>query len=160
MYICRNALVIGFACTTMFISGCASLQQRDPVQVFVVGTEPLQGQGLELRMLVKLRVQNPNDTPVDFTGMSIQMDVQGKRFASGVSGTGGSVPRFGETVIEVPVSISAFRVMRQAVGLIDSASQGKLTYELTGKLAGSNVMRFKSKGEFTLPEIYRTPESP
>jgi hypothetical protein len=144
----------------MFVGGCASLQQRDPVQVFVVGTEPLEGEGLELRMLVKLRVQNPNDTPVDFTGMSIQMDVQGKSFASGVSGTGGSVPRFGETVIEVPVSISAFRVMRQAVGLMDSAWQGKLTYELSGKFAGSNAMRFKSKGEFTLPEIYQTGESP
>jgi LEA14-like dessication related protein len=160
MYICRNALLILFACTTILVGGCASLQQRDPVQVFVVGTEPLEGQGLELRMLVKLRVQNPNDTPVNFTGMSIQMDVQGKSFASGVSPMSGSVPSFGETVVEVPVSISAFRVMRQAVGLMDSASQGKLTYELSGKLSGSTSERFKSKGEFTLPEIYRTSESP
>lgn len=160
MFIGRNALLASFICIATLVSGCASLQRRDPVQVFVVGTEPLQGQGLELRMLVKLRVQNPNDTHVDFTGVSIQMDVQGKNFASGVSPTGGSIPRFGETVVEVPVSISAFRVMRQAVGLMDSASQGKLTYELTGKLAGSAAMRFKSKGEFTLPEIYQTRESP
>jgi LEA14-like dessication related protein len=159
MFIYRNAQLIFLVCTTLLIGGCASMQQRDPIQVFVVGTEPLQGEGWEARMLVKLRVQNPNDTPVNFTGLSIQMDVQGKSFASGVSNVGGSVPRFGETVIEVPVSISAFRMMRQAIGLMNNQLQGKLTYSISGKLAGSTSVRFKSKGEFTLPEIYQTGES-
>ena len=45
----------------------------------MVGVEPLQGEGLELRMLVKLRIQNPNDLPLDFNGVSVTMNVQGKR---------------------------------------------------------------------------------
>ena len=48
------------------VVGCAGLARQDPVQAYVVGVEPLQGEGLELRMLVKLRVQNPNDTPSAF----------------------------------------------------------------------------------------------
>ena len=104
-------------------------------------------------MLVKLRIQNPNDLPLDFNGVSVEMDVQGKRFATGVSDAGGSVPRFGETVVGVPVSISVFGIARQAVGVMTSEYRGKLAYEMTGKLAGPafNSVHFESKGEFTLP---------
>jgi LEA14-like dessication related protein len=119
----------------------------------MAGVEPLQGQGLELRMLVKLRIQNPNDLPLDFNGVSLQMDVQGKRFATGVSDAVGSVPRFGETIVSVPVSISVFRVLRQAMDVVTNEYRGKLEYEMTGRLAGPafNSVRFNSKGEFTLP---------
>jgi hypothetical protein len=70
------------------------------------------------------------------------------------------VPRFGETVIDVPVSISAFRMARQAIGLMSHEFQGKLTYELSGKLAGPTFksVRFKSKGEFTMPNMSGTGE--
>ena len=41
--------------------GVAGLRdpQRDPLQVTVAGIEPLESQGMEMRMLVKLRIQNP-----------------------------------------------------------------------------------------------------
>ncbi len=136
------------------LAGCASLQTRDPLQVTVAGIEPLQGQGMELRLGVKLRVQNPNDVPVDYDGVALQMIVQGKTLASGVSDARGSVPRFGESVIEVPVTISGFRMARQALGLMkDGANIDKIAYEMKGKLNGSafNTVRFQTKGEFELP---------
>lgn len=155
----RHVLVLLLAASPLFLEGCASLQRRDPLQVTVAGIEPLQGQGLELRMLVKLRVQNPNDAPVDYNGVALQMDVQGKSFASGVSDTSGSVPRFGESVISVPVTISAFRMVRQAAGMIHGEGAGKLRYEMKGKLNGSafNSMRFQTKGEFDLPTATGAP---
>jgi len=70
------------------------MQGRDPPQVTVAGFEPLEGQGMELRLNVKLRVQNPNDSPIDYNGVSVQMNVQGKSLATGVSPASGSVPRF------------------------------------------------------------------
>ena len=147
----RRLLLIGIACAA--VTGCASMQGRDPLQVTVAGVEPLQGQGMELRMLVKLRVQNPNDSPVDYDGVAVEMDVQGKTFATGVTDARGSVPRFGETVIEVPVTASAFRMARQALGVMSGGGIGKITYELTGKLHGSgfSTVRFQNKGEFELP---------
>jgi len=150
----RSALLVLLACGALLSAGCASLQGRDPIQVIVAGVEPLQGEGLELRMLVKLRIQNPNDLPLDFNGVSVELDVQGKRFATGVSDAGGSVPRFGETLVDVPVSISVFRIARQAIGVMTNEYRGKLAYEMTGKLAGPafNSVRFQSKGELTLPE--------
>src|SRR5262245_43914380 len=61
----RAALVVA---AVIAAGACASLQRTEPLQVTVAGIEPMQGQGMELRMLVKLRVQNPNDAPVDFNG--------------------------------------------------------------------------------------------
>jgi LEA14-like dessication related protein len=150
----RSALLVLLAFAVLLIAGgCAGLQPREPIEVIMVGVEPLQSEGLELRMLVKLRIQNPNDLPLDFNGVSVQMDVQGKRFATGVSDASGSVPRFGETIVDIPVSISMFRVARQAIDVMTNEHPGKLAYEMTGKLAGPafNSVRFNSKGEFTLP---------
>jgi LEA14-like dessication related protein len=156
----RPPLFLLFALGILLCSGCASLQGREPIDAIMVGVEPLQGEGLELRMLVKLRIQNPNDSPVDFNGVSLTMNVQGKRFATGVSDTAGSVPRFGEAIVSVPVSVSMFRIARQAVGVMTDEYRGRLTYEMKGKLAGPafNSVHFKSSGELTLPpEIAERP---
>jgi len=145
----RKCLAMLFACAVLFMNGCATLQ-GDPLQVTVVGIEPLQGEGMELRLMVKLRVQNPNDAPIDYRGVALTMDVQGKTLASGVSDSSGTVPGFGEAVIAVPVSISAFRMARQALALKDNT--GKIAYEMKGKLSSSGfaTKRFSANGEFDL----------
>jgi LEA14-like dessication related protein len=138
----------------MLLGGCASLQRRDPLQVTVAGIEPMQGQGMELRMMVKLRVQNPNDTPVDYSGVSVKIEVQGNTFATGVSDESGSVPRFGEAVINVPVTASAMRMVRQALGFVGGGKKlEKVAYSLTGKLHGSTFssVSFETKGELEIP---------
>jgi LEA14-like dessication related protein len=147
-------LIAALCSSLLAMSGCANLTTRDPIEAYVVGVEPLQGAGLELRMLVKLRVQNPNDTPVDYSGVSVSMDVLGRRFATGVSDASGTVPRFGERVIEVPVSVSAFRLVGRAMEVFARDKPGKIEYELRGKLAGPafKSVRFQSKGEMAVPE--------
>ena len=137
---------------TLLLASCASLSGRDPLEVTVSGIEPLAGEGLELRMLVKLRVQNPNDAPVDYDGVSLRLDVQGNTFATGVSDGAGSVPRFGEAVLEVPVTVSAWRMAREMIGLMDGAPPERLRFELAGKLNGTGLAatRFRSSGELTL----------
>jgi LEA14-like dessication related protein len=145
--------VIAIVVAGLLISGCASLQPRDPLQVTVAGIEPLQGEGLEMRMNVKLRVQNPNDAPVNYKGVAVEMDVQGKTFATGVANSAGTVPGFGETIIAVPVTISAFRVMRQVLGMVSGEKMQKIEYQLKGKLSSGamSATRFATSGQFDLP---------
>ena len=141
----------------LVLSACATLPERDPPQVTVAGIEPLQGQGLELRLLVKLRVQNPNDAAIDYDGVFVRLDVQERTLATGVSDARGSVPRFGEAIVAVPVTISAFRMARQVVGAVGAMERGtaadKIRYQLRGKLSGTGFrsVRFDAKGEFALP---------
>ena len=140
---------------TLMLSACASMPSRDPLQVTVAGVESIPGEGMELRLLVKLRVQNPNDTPLDFDGVSLNLDVMGRDFASGVSDQAGTVPRFGEAVIAVPVTVSLMRMARQVLGMLDGKPVDKVTYSMSGKLHGASMFgtqRFTSKGEFELPQ--------
>jgi LEA14-like dessication related protein len=140
---------------TLMLAACASMPSRDPLQISVAGVESLPGEGMELRLLIKLRVQNPNDAPIEFNGVSLNLDVMGRKFASGVSDQAGTVPRFGETVIAVPVTVSVLRMARQVLGMLDGEPVDKVTYSLSGKLNGAalfGTQRFSSKGEFELPK--------
>ena len=134
-------------------TGCATLPDEDPLEVTVAGVESLEGEGMELRMNVKLRVQNPNDAPLDYDGASLKLEVQGRTFATGVSDAAGTVPRFGESVIEVPVTASMLRVVRNVVGMMQDEPPEQVRYRMTGKLSmtGFGLKRFTAEGEFKLP---------
>ena len=135
------------------LGACASLEPGDPVQVTVAGVESLPGEGFEMRMMVKLRVQNPNDTPLEYDGVYLRLDVQEKTFATGVSDARGSVPRFGESVVGVPVTVSVLNVARQAFGMLDGKAPETVRYEMNGKFGGPalSTIRFRSQGELALP---------
>jgi LEA14-like dessication related protein len=137
----------------VLLGACASVPPRDPVQVSVAGVESIPGQGMELRMLVKLRVQNPNDTPIDYDGVYVKLDVMDRTFASGVSDVRGTVPRYGEAIVPVPISTSALRAMYNVFSLMEGKRQERLTYRLEGKLNGPlfGSTRFEATGDLPLP---------
>lgn len=121
--------------------------------VGVAGIEPLPGEGLELRLAVTVRIQNPNDAPVEYTGAALSLDLNGRNLASGVSDTVGIVPRYGETTFTVPVTISAFDMVRQVFGFIEADARGEVRYRVRGKLEGGwfGTRRFSSEGTMQLP---------
>lgn len=147
----RLLLVVLLACT---VNACALLPARDPLNISVIGIESLPGQELELRMAVKIRVQNPNETPVDFNGIALNLEVNDQPLAAGVSDQRGHIGRYDETVIVVPVSVTAFAFLRQAYGLSQVQSLQGLPYVLRGKLAGGplGTVRFTDKGKLDLPQ--------
>lgn len=149
----NTARLLLVLCALLALSGCAGLSTRDPVRVNLVGLEPLQGEGFELRFALKLRVQNPNDHPIDYDGLALQLDVNDRTFATGVSDARGSVPRFGEAVVSVPVTVSALSAFRQALELGSRADLDRLPYTLSGKLGGGpfGVQRFSERGTLSLP---------
>lgn len=139
-------------CLVFWLGGCAGWMGQEPLRVNVAGLEPLSGEGMEMRFNVKLRIQNPNDAPVEFSGVSLQLDLNGQSFASGVSDQGGVVPRFGEAVIVVPLTVPAFAAVRQAFALAGSAQAGNIPYEIRGRLAGGlGGTRFVDHGKLSLP---------
>lgn len=136
----------------MGTAGCANLTGRDPLIVDVAGIETLPGEGMELNLAVRLRVQNPNDTPVEYDGIALMLDVNGRTLASGVSDRVGTVPRYGEIVFTVPMTISAFDVARQVYGVMSAEDPNRVAYSLRGKLEGGifGTRRFRDEGTFAL----------
>ncbi|WP_439886368.1 LEA type 2 family protein [Pseudomonas sp. MBLB4123] len=141
------------------LSACGTLALRDPLRIDLVGLEPLPGQGLEMRFALKLRIQNPNDAALDYDGVALELEVNGQPLASGVSDQQGQVPRFGEALLSVPVSISAFSAMRQAWGAAGYQPGQGLPYALSGKLAAGlfGTTRFEDQGVLHWPAPKTTP---
>jgi len=134
------------------LGACASLPNRDPLTIDVAGIEALPSEGMELRLAVTIRVQNPNDTALDYTGAALDLDLNGRKLASGVSDAVGAVPRYGETVFTVPVTISAFNVARQLIGFVSGSNTDQVSYRVRGKLEGGlfRTRRFTDEGTFQL----------
>lgn len=149
----RRLIGLTLSLVLLSLSACALFPDRDALHINVVGIEPLQSQDLEVRFAVKLRVQNPNDTAIDYNGVALDLEVNGRPLAAGVSDQQGSIPRFSETVLTVPVSVSAFSVLRQTLGLSQTQSLNNLPYILRGKLAGGlfGTVRFVDRGTLDLP---------
>jgi hypothetical protein len=140
----RSLAVTMLAVVTL--GGCAGLFGRDPLRVSVAGIEPLASQGLEMRFNMKLRIQNPNENALDFDGVSIDLQVNGKSFASGVSDQHGSVP----------LTVPAFTALHQVFSLAGSdAPAGQFPYILRGRLAGglTGGTRFIDQGTLSLPGL-------
>jgi hypothetical protein len=141
------------------LSGCAGLTSLNAPRVHLAGIEGLPGEGLELRFMLKLRVQNPADADLRYDGVWVEIELRGQPLASGGAPVTGVVPRFGEALLLVPVSASGLSIARQVISLMHSSRDGNgpgtVSYALRGRLGGSGFggANFESKGEIDL----RTP---
>ncbi|AZC18722.1 LEA type 2 family protein [Pseudomonas sp. CMR5c] len=144
--------LIALSLVLLSLGACALLPQRDPLAINVVGIEPLPSQELEMRFAIKLRLQNPNETPIDYNGVALDLEVNGRPLASGVSDQQGHIGRYAEDILVIPVSVSAFSVLRQTLGLSQTQSLDNLPYVLRGKLAGGlfGTQRFIERGQISL----------
>lgn len=154
----RRILGLSVFLMLLSLSACALFPHRDPLNINVVGIEPLPSEGLEMRFAVKLRLQNPNETAIDYSGAALDLEVNGRTLATGVSDQSGSIPRFSEGILSIPVSISAFSVIRQTLGLSQTQSLDNMPYVLKGKLAGGlfGTLRFVDRGTLDLPNSAAT----
>lgn len=148
------ALVL-LACLT----GCAGLVPREPPIVRVAGFDSLPGEGMELRFAVTLRIQNPNDFEIKLTGAVLNLKLNGRSLANGLTDTATVVPRFGETTLTVPITVSGFDVLRQMTMLLTASRAGPVSYELSGRLVSSNLgsHRFDAEGSIPLQLPSRVP---
>jgi LEA14-like dessication related protein len=137
----------------LMLAACAAMPGREPVQVTVADIDSIPGEDLEMRMMVRLRVQNPNDTPIEYNGVYVKLEVLDKTFATGVSDEHGTIPRFGESIVSVPVTVSMLRMAVYALRMLDGKPIERVNYKLDGKLSGPvfGSANFQAKGEFALP---------
>jgi LEA14-like dessication related protein len=139
------------------LAGCASWFGAEPLRVNVAGLEPLDSQGMEVRFNMKLRIQNPSGSAVSYSGISVDLEVNGKAFATGVSPASGTVPAFGEAIVSVPVTVSALAAIHQMFVFVDRSQYGQIEYILRGRLAGTGITgstHFIDQGSLPVPFPY------
>lgn len=85
--------------------------------------------------------------------MAFGLEINGKAFAKGVSGKGGTVPRFGEALIDLQV-VSGIQNILLQVGEFQKGDKTGFTYRIKGRLhltGGIGSVPFDTTGEFIFP---------
>jgi LEA14-like dessication related protein len=135
------------------ISGCAALQtQKERVRVTIADLRPLESTLMEQRYLVRIRVQNRSKEALKIDGLSFDLDLNGKRFASGVSNQETTVAGFSESMLEVKLSSTVFGLIKQ-FGALQDRQTGVFDYRISGSLSSPDSMLalpFNEKGEVNL----------
>jgi LEA14-like dessication related protein len=134
------------------VSACSAWGVREPLNVTIVDITPLDMSLLEQRYAVKVRLLNPNDVDIAFDGVVFDLEINDKPFAKGVSDRGGTIPRFGEAVIDIQVVTGLQNILRQIVEFQKEDRAG-FSYHIKGRLHSSMglTIPFDTNGEFVLP---------
>ena len=83
----------------------------------------------EQKMLIDLRVTNPNNFDIALEGVSFDFEVNDAHFASGLTNEGVTLPRLGDATVPVPVSTTLLDIIREALRLTE---RGEISYRLSG----------------------------
>ena len=135
------------------LTGCASLTGGlEPPLVTVANIEPLPSQGFAPQFKVVLELQNRNNQPLNLGGLDFDLEVDGRRFASGVSATELTLQPLSRARAEVNVTINGFSLARQLFSWMQTTPDA-LAYEISGHLhLQQGLMRrlaFSQKGELS-----------
>ena len=152
-----------FLCSTLLLlSGCAALSGlKEEPKISIADIQIQDVKALEGVFLIKLRVINPNDVPLDLHAVSCELEIDGRHFASGIADSQLSVPARDTQLIPVTVYASVLDIVASAVDLMHTAdttssAKGKqLPYTLKGTIGVSargfqREIPFKSTGELSL----------
>jgi LEA14-like dessication related protein len=104
---------------------------------------------------IEMRVFNTNDIPLEIKGINCDLELNGKRLATGVTNVKIDIPSYETGVVPMTLYSSALDVIRVLRGL---AKTEKLQYTLTGRIrlgkgAIPSTIPFKSTGELPLQKF-------
>ena len=153
--------MVFLCCTLLLLSSCAALHgERKEPKISLADIRIQDVKAMEGVFLIKLRVLNPNDVPLDLHAVNCDLEMDGRHFASGIADNNLSVPAHGTQIIPVTVYASVLDIVASVVDLIHTAdmtaTKGKqLPYTLKGTVNVSapgfqREIPFKSTGELSL----------
>ncbi|MFC1829882.1 LEA type 2 family protein [Thermodesulfobacteriota bacterium] len=147
-----------------FLAGCAGVGKRlETPEVTLAHITVEEAKAFETTYRLDLRVFNTNDVPLKVKGIDCELELNGKKFAKGVSPTETTVPAFGTALIQMEVYASMLEMVSSFLDVVKQVQTKqavpKLEYKITGRLrlGGDSIMPgsfpFEYEGELNLEEI-------
>ncbi len=99
----------------------------------LVSVEPQQISFSGVKLLCRLRIDNPNDVSIPVKGGQFGLEVEGMQIANGALIDGFTVAARGSELVDVVVDVDSGRSLALAVQLF-SAGERELDYALTGHI--------------------------
>jgi LEA14-like dessication related protein len=140
----------------LILSGCAGFGKRlETPRITLSNFNVQEIKIFESVFTIEMRVFNTNEVPLEIKGLDCDLELNGKRLATGVVNVNINIPSYETALIPMTLYSSVLDVMRVLRGL---AKTEKLEYKLTGRLrlgkgAMPSTIPFKSTGELPLKEL-------
>lgn len=137
-------------------SGCAGIGRRlEPPRISFAGIRLEAVSGFETVFQLDLRVMNTAEVPLEIRGIDCELEINGKKFATGVSNTAVKIPSFGTEVVSVRVYASVLDMVRGVRGLPEKE---RIDYRLRGKVrlgggAIPPVIPFNAAGSLSAEDL-------
>jgi len=133
--------------------GCAGLGQRlESPRITLASIKIQEVTVFESIFQIEIRLFNTNEAPLDIKGIDCDLELNGRRFATGVSKAQTKIPSYETALIPITIYSSVIDVV---MGLRGLSKTEKLKYKITGRLrlgkgAMPSTIPFKSQGELPL----------
>jgi LEA14-like dessication related protein len=155
----KRFIHIVLALSLLTLSACSSLRSNiEPPTITLAGIEPLNMTLFEQTYMLKLRVQNPNDFDLPLEAMNYVLELNGSRFANGVSRTPVTIPAYDSAIIETEVISSLVSLFGQLQEFALKGT-GNMQYRLLGDVNVGNWdtrIPFEYDGELNLNPVNRS----
>jgi LEA14-like dessication related protein len=132
----RTARGLLFAALLAGVVGCASTFKLEPPKLSVVSLKVQSADIFSQRMMVRMRVINPNARELPIKGISYRIEVSDAELAQGLADAPFVVPAMGETEFDVQVTANLAGALLKYLSRRDSADS--LEYRLVGEVALSS----------------------
>ena len=144
----------------VLVAGCASLgTQLEAPRLSLVGIQLQDASFFEQRLLVRLRVQNPNDLVLPVNGLDVSFELDGEDFAEGVSARSFEVPALGEAEFDMLVTANAatavLRILEKGKGKRIETIHYRIRGKLSTRLGLLRSVPFDERGTISLDSVLR-----
>ena len=140
----------------LILSGCAGWGKRlEPPRITLSNFNVQEIKIFESVFSIEMRVFNTNEIPMEIKGINCDLELNGKRLATGVTNVKITIPSYDTAIIPMTLYSSVLDVVNVLRSL---AKTEKLDYKLTGhvrlgKGAIPSTIPFKSTGELPLQSL-------
>jgi LEA14-like dessication related protein len=130
----RRAVVLALACSAF--ASCAVLPKFEAPKLSVISMKVQSADIFSQRMVVRMRVMNPNARELPIKGIEYRIEVNDAEFAQGLTDAAFVVPAMGEAEFDVQVTANLATALTKF--LSRKGSQDTLDYRLIGSVSLSS----------------------
>ena len=148
------ACCVSLAMIMSGLVGCAGMGQgMESPRINIANVTPREVKLFEQVFDLELRIQNPNDLPLEINGLAFDLELNDRRFATGVSKQSLFVDRLSSGVIRVEALTTLWGFIQQ-VAEYQRTKAPRVAYRLKGNLFVSSPsfkLPFDDSGEIQIP---------
>jgi len=137
----------------LLLNACAGLVPReDSIRVNLSSLRVIESTLFEQRFEASVRIQNRSQSALDIKGLSYDLSLNDKDFASGVSNQQMTIAPLSEGVISINLTSTLFSMIRQ-VKSMQTLQSKPFSYDLYGRIYTDHDLfgiTFSEKGEIDL----------